>query len=87
MSMPGAGLHGAAKVVAICAVVFLIAAGLCGVEAGVLSGVRHMPDTVAGVFIGLGVLGAVSMILSAVVGFVALLVWAFGSALRRRGGS
>jgi hypothetical protein len=80
-------MRGAAKVAAICAVVFLVSLGLCGAEGALLSSVRHMPDTVAGIFIGIGVLGAVGAILSAVVGFVALLVWAFGSALRRRGGS
>lgn len=83
MNMPWTNVHGAAKVVVVCVAVFLVSAGLCGIESVTLSAVHHMPDNAAGVLIGVGVLGAVGMILSALVGFIALLVWGIGGIFRR----
>ncbi|HEY2860411.1 MAG TPA: hypothetical protein VGJ21_18460 [Terracidiphilus sp.] len=82
MKMPWTNLHGAAKVVAICAMVFLVAAGLCGMEGAILS-VGRLTDSVASIFIVLGGIAAMAIVVSVLVGFVALLVWGFGSMFRR----
>jgi hypothetical protein len=79
--MPWSNLHGAAKVATVCAAIFLLSGGLCGLQVLVLNdggGDRFMT-----VYIIAGALEVIAIVLSAVVGFVALLVWGFGSLLRR----
>ena len=83
MSMPWKDLHGAAKVLVICLTVLLVAGGLCGVQSALLSGARFLPDSWAEVFIVTGVIELIAMLASVVVGFIALLVWGFGSMFRR----
>ena len=84
MNMPWKNLHGAAKAVAICAAVLLVSGGLCGMQLLVLN--LHLggnTNDMAPIFMLTGALELVAIVVSAVVGFIALLVWGFGSLFRR----
>ncbi|HEY3704666.1 MAG TPA: hypothetical protein VGL22_06355 [Terracidiphilus sp.] len=72
---------------AICAVVALVAGGLCGVQLLVLNNQRGWGDLLGPTFMVTGALELIAILVCAVVGFVALLVWGFGSMFRRDGDS
>ena len=87
MSMPWDDLEGPAKLLAICAAVFLVSAGLCGVQwfvIGFADG-RGGGQALAGIVILLGVVELIAMAGSIVVGFVALILWIAGFKGSQRG--
>jgi hypothetical protein len=87
MHMPWKNLHGAPKVVAICAVVLLVSYGLCGVQMGMLGILRGAPTYVSGGLVIAGVIEGIAGLVAGLVGFIALLVWGFSKMLRRDGKS
>jgi hypothetical protein len=72
--MPWDDLEGPAKLLAICVAVFLVAAGLCGVQWFVV-GVSGAGKAAIGTAMVLAVIEVIAMVASVVVGFVALIFW------------
>lgn len=82
MTVPWKNRRGAAKVAALCAAVLLVSAGLCGMQLLWLNRAGGMSENL-GVFMITGAIELMAMLASVVVGFIALLVWGFGSMFRR----
>lgn len=84
MNMPWKNLHGAAKIVAVCAAILLTSAGLCGAQMAVLDAANAKgSDNLTGIFMITGLIEIAAMLISVLVGFIALLVWGFGSLFSR----
>jgi hypothetical protein len=82
MNMPWKNLHGAAKVVAICAAVLLVSFGLCGVQMSMLGLLRGAPTSGSEGLVIAGVIEGVAGLIAGLVGFIALLVWGIGRIVR-----
>ena len=78
MKMPWSELEGPAKVLAICAAVFLVASGLCGMEFFVAGAAGSRANSLISVFIAIGVLSLNANAGSLIVGFIALILWLVG---------
>ena len=75
MKTPWANLGGPAKVLVIAVAILLVAAGLCGMQALVLSGVRGDSEFLVSVFMITGVLELGVFLVAAVTAAGALLAW------------
>jgi hypothetical protein len=83
MKMPWTNRQGAAKAIAICVTVLLVSAGLCGMQLLVLNLSRGSADGLTTIFMITGALELIAILLSVLIGFIALLIWGFGSLFRR----
>ena len=83
MKMPWTNVHGAAKVVVICAVVLLVSYGLCGVQMSMLGLLHGAPTSVSEGLVIASVIEGIAGSVALLVGFIALLVWGIGSMIRR----
>lgn len=77
MKMPWSDLEGPAKFIAICAAVFLVSGGLCGLQWVVVANIHGGMNSIAGVVITAGVLELLGMLvamLGILAGIVALVI-------------
>lgn len=74
MRMPWTNLEGPARLLVMCITVLLVSAGLCGLQLAIVSSDNGNP-WIANLFILTGFVELVAMILSALVGIIALMVW------------
>lgn len=77
MKMPWSELEGPAKFIAICAAVFLVSGGLCGLQGVVVASSRGGMDSIAGLIVTAGILELLGMLVAALgilAGIVALVI-------------
>jgi hypothetical protein len=73
--MPWNNLQGPAKVLAISVAVLLVAAGLCGVQVTILSGLRGNSPSLESVFMLTGFVELGAMLIAGIVAVVSILAW------------
>jgi hypothetical protein len=75
MKMPWNDLEGPAKVLITSVAVLLVAAGLCGTQFLIMSGIRGNAPALTSVFMLTGIIELVAMLIAAVVAVAALIAW------------
>lgn len=76
MKMPWSELEGPAKLLAICAAIFLVCSGLCGMEWFIAGMAGGKAQALLPAMVILGIIQAIAIVVSGIVGFIALILWA-----------
>ncbi|HWE86753.1 MAG TPA: hypothetical protein VG267_17545 [Terracidiphilus sp.] len=86
MKLPWANLEGPARMLSICAAVFLVSGGLCGIQWAVASGSSSFGQALVGLFMVTGLAELVAMAISLVGMAVAIILWIAGAIYDRASG-
>jgi hypothetical protein len=81
MKMPWKNLEGPAKLLIICVVIFLVSAGLCGLQLSFAGVLYERNDGLTGFIVVLGIIEVLAIAGSLLVGIIALHLWLTGGAM------